>query len=647
MELMNNWRKRMSERRAIRRLVALLAVGGVSMAMMGEALAAEPEAAKPAETAETPKYMLEDVVVTAERIPTKRMDTPANVSVITAEEIEDNHYKDVAEALSHINGVVVSSGNSNQDSSVRLNGDERVVVLVDGRRLNNDQGSMTRESANLNMLPSMKNIERIEVIKGGGSALYGSDAVGGVINIITKKGEELTTTIDLSAGTGGLYNYEISHGGSEKDFSWFVTGGLQRRSYMPYIWRGDSQAMPNSDFNNNSFSLRVDGKIDDSSSTRINFEHRSIDGGLYANAGRQEELFNNVSLSYQFKENTKTPGYLRVYSHYKKEDYLGEFDTETRGVDYQNGWQLGKNNTLIAGAEWRRSTSSNAQSGYVDKEIENVAVYLQDTWKFADKWSLVPGLRMDNHNMFGVHWTPKVALNYNANDKTQVYASWGRVFKAPTADDLYYTVDWSAIGWGTYTGNPNLRPETGYTASVGITHKFNEKSTIAAHYFYSELHDAIHWATTNWNDYYVTNFTYERKRGFEISYSQDINKQFSFDLGYSYIHVESVENVYGNNPMIAGRNMQPNGYRAGIHFHQGPWKANLSLTAGAGLDRIYYQERNYTLLDFNLSYEVIKGLDLYFKANNLTNQEYQRYPGNNLNLAGPGRVFQFGVTYTF
>ena len=79
---------------------------------------------------------------------------------------------------------------------------------------------------------------------------------------------------------------------------------------------------------------------------------------------------------------------------------------------------------------------------------------MQDTWKFAKKWTLVPGMRMDNHSMFGTHWSPKIAINYLADADTQVYASWGRVFKAPTADDLYYN-NYGCVG------NPNLRPETG------------------------------------------------------------------------------------------------------------------------------------------------------------------------------------------
>lgn len=117
--------------------------------------------------AETVNEDLGDMVVTAERMPSQRMSTPADVTVITAKQIEDNHYQTVGEALANVNGVVVTNGNANGDSEVVINGDQRVVVLVDGQRLNNDQGSMTRASVSLGMLPSVKNIERIEVVKGG------------------------------------------------------------------------------------------------------------------------------------------------------------------------------------------------------------------------------------------------------------------------------------------------------------------------------------------------------------------------------------------------------------------------------------------------------------------------------------------------
>jgi vitamin B12 transporter len=187
--------------RILRQVMAALLISGVSY---GHAWAAAEEGTVEERPADA--YTMDDVIVTAERVPTSRMDTPANVSVITAEEIEANHYGSVAEALEHVNGVFVSGGGSSNNEEVRINGDERVVIMVDGRRINNDQGSMTRASANLESIASMKNIERIEVVKGGGSALYGSDVVGGVINIITKKGDSLRTTLDVNAGSWGTYN---------------------------------------------------------------------------------------------------------------------------------------------------------------------------------------------------------------------------------------------------------------------------------------------------------------------------------------------------------------------------------------------------------------------------------------------------------
>lgn len=174
----------LKEKKQLRYLASTICMAAVLGFGSGMSFAAEGNAA---ENESLDEYSMNDVVVTASRMPTERMETPANISVVTAKEIEENHFADVSEALENVNGVTISrQGNFD---GVELNGDERVVVLIDGRRLNNDQGNSTGKGrVDLKMLPSMKNIERIEVVKGGGSALYGSDAVGGVINIITKRG---------------------------------------------------------------------------------------------------------------------------------------------------------------------------------------------------------------------------------------------------------------------------------------------------------------------------------------------------------------------------------------------------------------------------------------------------------------------------
>ena len=131
-------------------------------------------------------FEMDEFVVTASRVATSKVDTPANISVISAEDIADKNYSNVQEVLADTEGVNIlgggSKGSINGEDQIMINGDTRVLVLVDGRRMN--VGSTGKTSAN--WLPPANAIERVEVLKGGGSALYGSDAVGGVINIITK-----------------------------------------------------------------------------------------------------------------------------------------------------------------------------------------------------------------------------------------------------------------------------------------------------------------------------------------------------------------------------------------------------------------------------------------------------------------------------
>ncbi len=581
-----------------------------------------------------------DVVVTAERMPSSRMSTPADVTVITAEQIEDNHYSDVAEALIHVNGVVVNNGNANGEQQVIINGDQRVVILIDGQRLNNDQGVASgRASASLAMIPSVKNIERIEVVKGAGSALYGSDAVGGVVNIITKKGGQNETTIDLNTGSYGTHNYEFTNQGSEGDWSWFVTGGIQRRGNFEYRGAGgEGTVMKNSDYSNKSLSLRLDKKFTDSDSLRFMFTHRQQDIGIFNNDDglRQENNYNYGSITYNFKENQPIHGFFRYGVNYKSSDNQGKFDTHSHDIEYQNGWQLG-NHKIVAGGEWYQSTSNNNQSGYINKNITTQALFLQDTIKIRDKWTFIPGIRMDHHSMFGTHWSPKAALNFQPDNSTKIYASWGRVFKAPTADDLYYDKYGSK-------GDPNMKPESGHVETIGFTHEFSEKAIMDMSYFWSELHNHIAWYPNTFGIWNPTNLPYEKKHGLNISLNGALSDRWSYEMGYSYISrdTDGVQDAYY---------YEPNGYRLGIHYNCDRWKANLLGRFGSGLDDSAqgYDSRGYAIWDFNTSYAATENVDIYFKVNNLTNQRYLTVPRGKYNTFYPnqGRTFLVGANIKF
>lgn len=582
---------------------------------------------------------LGEVVVTAERMPSQRMNTPADIAVITAEQIEANHYNTVGEALADVNGVVVTNGNANGDSEVVINGDQRVVVLVDGQRLNNDQGSMTRAGVSLGMLPSTKNIERIEVVKGAGSALYGSDAIGGVVNIITRKGNKNETTVDMNTGSFKMHNYELTNQGSEQDWSWFVTAGLQKRSYYNFNGDNDSRTrMGNSDYSNKSLALRLDKQLSVNESLRLNYNHKLADMGILGKAAgnRQKHNYNYGSLTWNFKEKKPVHGFLRYFANYKSTDYQGKYDTHMQGVDYQNGWKLDANNKLVAGAEWHQSESSNKQSGYENKKITTQAAFVQDTMRLTNKWFLVPGLRMDHHDAFGTHWSPKAAINYRADKQTKVYGSWGRVFKAPTADDMFYTDAWMK-------GNAHLNPESGHVETIGLTHEFSPKATVDVSYFWSDIHDAIKWVYDPAT--FLTsamNVNREKKQGIQLSFTGKPSNHWSYDLGYSYID----SNLNGNKVLF----YQPNGYRMGLHYHYDRWTANLLGRMGSGLDDNTYGCRHYAILDFNTTYAPTKNVDIYFKVNNLTNKMYYLVPKSTWTgwyYPLQGRSFQIGAKVSF
>lgn len=592
-------------------------------------------------------YTLPDVVVTAERVPTQISQTAANVAVVTAEEIAENHYRDVAEAISHVNGVVVS--NNMMQDAVRLNGDERVLVLVDGRRINTSQGmAMNRATASLKEAPPMSMIERIEIVKGGGSALYGSDAAGGVINIITKRGKENRTTIDVAAGAWSTQEYRVMHEGSAGSWSWTVGGGLERRGYMRFKYDGETRRMPTSDYRNNNLNLRVDKKFGAGNSLTLSFDHRGLTGNSYyydnyaksfVPSYHATRLYNDWSAAYNFKENTETPGVLRVFNNHKSMEFGGAFQSKMTGIEYQNGWRLGAHHRLVAGVDWHHSKSANAQSGYAGRTLTNTAAYVQDTAEFG-KWSIIPGVRMDRHSTFGTHYSPKIAVNYAASDKTQAYASWGRVFNAPNADDLYYHVE--GFGWGLY-GDPNLRPESGYTATVGVRHAFDGTKSIEVSAFRSKIHDAINWKSRGANTY-AENIELEKKRGIELNYRQELSKKWSYDLGYSYIRRER-DSSNGKGLVWENRDAQPNGYRAGIRYSADAWTVNLHATRAAGLDSEQFGRKSYTVVDLNADYAIDTHTNAYVKLLNLTNAQYSVLTGKN--YPGQGRFFEAGLTYEF
>ena len=598
----------------------------------------------------------EDYIFTAERIPTNRWDTPTNIHIITAQEIEENHYHSVLEAVQHVNGIVIGVG-------TQMNGTNRVLMLVDGKRWLDPQNS-TNDAKSMAYIPTMDMIERIEIIKGGNSALYGSDAFSGVVNIITKKGTRNETIIDLTGGSYKTYSYELSNQGVVGNFSWFLSGSLMKRNDS---W--DYKGTENTAFSiynslkEDGFSVRLDNRFTDRDSLTVGATHYSSHNHFdYFQTG-QSQRDNGVYISYNFKEGTSTPSWLRYYRNESVFDDYGTSNPRSKmqGVDYQNGWEIGQHK-FIGGVEWRQSKASYPLHGYDDIKIDTTSGYFQDTMSFGDRWKLVAGTRLDHSNEFGNYWSPKISTNYRADDKTKFYVSWGKSYNLPLISEMYSQIPADTENLDevanlyVYQGYTRLNstwlePEKGDTWTMGFNHGFDDNTEIGVNFFASKLKNSLSWTTINDNGIYenfAVNSVPLKSRGVEIDFRQKINDHFVYNVGYSHTHAH-----FEGNQNITDPQAQPNGYRLALTYRNRGLTSNLQGIMASAIDTNYYPTKKYAVLNFNVNYDFNEHAMIYFKLYNLTNQSYASIPaavsayGNRFDYYEEGRSFIGGVRFRF
>lgn len=612
------------------------------------------------------EFALEDMVVTASRVPTQKVDTPADISVITKEEIADQNYASASDALRAIPGVNVlgsgAKGSSMGQDKILLNGDERVLVLVDGRRMN--LGSSGNSSAD--WLPPVNAIERIEVLKGGGSALYGTDAVGGVINVIMKKGSDIGNHVTVKAA-GGSWNaeqYAISASGStDSGLGLIVSATKERRGeYKFKNANGKSQLLKNSGYDDTGVIVKLDQKVGEDNRIGVNFEHINAEGGSpfgysgFGNTDSHKRISNNVALRYDWNESSDERGYVQVYKNYQHAHFRSpvasrqsNFTDSTIGLEAQQNFKFSDTDELTVGLEYYKTTVDNTALYTGERDVNNKAIFAENRWEFAPSWQLNTGLRYDHHSKYGSEVTPKVALNKKFDENSNVYLSWGRVFNAPTTDDLFWhQVDSSQ--WGTfYTyGDPNLKPEKGYVWTFGGNTKLNEKTSLSANVFYSKITDAIDWDYTSVPNYTLAvNVNKEKRRGLELSLNHDFDDNLSAYASYTYVQVKQDKGKGFTKDLTT----KPNIYRAGLKYKNADWLFTLNANAVTGQSEKNFVDSSYFTLDLGAQYKINDNAKLFINGYNLTNARYAEFGGlyKNGEAKYPmaGRSFIIGAEYTF
>ncbi|HEX9021978.1 MAG TPA: TonB-dependent receptor, partial [Nitrospirota bacterium] len=383
---------------------------------------------------------LKEVVVTATKTEKQPQDVTQSVTVITADEIQKSGATTVAEVMSTAAGVKVNDqGPLGSLASVSLRGStyQQVLVLLDGKRLN----SANAGGFDLSELPvPVDAIERIEIVRGPSSALYGADAVGGVVNIITKKPAESKTMLSGAMGGQGYTSTSLYNTGRENNASYSLSLGKDRsHGYRT-----------NSDTDQVTAGIKVGYDFNAASSIEAASDYTAKDIGVPGSVqfptahARQQNRLSITGLRYKDRLSQSFDFSARAY---ESEEFLGYQDPDaavnsrsrvkTAGAEVQGNWLMGSWNAITIGAEGRDDRLAGSNAGTHSATVS--AAYIQDELSLGDSFILVLGERNDRHSTYGGKSSPKASGRYLfGGSGTILRASYGESFRAPTFNDLFF-----------------------------------------------------------------------------------------------------------------------------------------------------------------------------------------------------------------
>ena len=583
---------------------------------------------------------------------TTLMQAPAFTTIILAEEMEDNHYETVAEALMYAPGVTVTPGSVNTAHQVvRIDGDDRVAVFIDGRRQNLESGfSDGRATYDLDMTPPV------------------------VINIITKKGKDHTFKFEAARGPYDAWRWETQLAGSGKGWSWTATGGRSNLEELHYkSSEGNKETIPNSAVNRREMYFRVDRQLAKNKSLTFTYGHFSNDRGLWYSRLNPTDynyakMANHLALTYNYKENSTSPGYVSLYHYYNQgdtyrpagakhqEDLLsfGRWKTKTTGIDWRDSWTIKKNRSIVAGITWRRTSvdndtnydvSGNPPGGELNrsfgknyaKDMTNVTAFIRTTRQI--KKLTLSGTRGITHNSgFSNHYISTSTGEYRPDKKTTFYGSIQHFYAVPTLDELYYNNQ-------RIQGNPNLEPEKGWKASGGIRHQFNDKVFADVGGFLSYTKNPILWHyNTAINRWRPDNYEGQHQQGLHLTVTDVFSPKYNATLSYTYTNSKT---DWGDKDPSYTSLVARHQVQAALRYKDKHWSNNILLTSGFGRNSDWYSG-NYFVVDLNLSYKFSKHWSSYLKVHNLFNNSYEMLGSRTIgDCPAYGRTALFGVVYSY
>ncbi len=473
--------------------------------------------------------IMDTVNVTATRIDPK-FSLTRNVSKITSEEIGKQSVLSVPGLLDRALGVSVNSRGIpgvQSDISLRGAGFEQVLILLNGMRINDPQTG----HHNMNLPVSLADIENIEILRGQSSALYGPDAFGGVVNIITKNSDQKKYNLSLKAGSFGTITSSVSA---------FLPGSDFRNRITIENSRSDGYRK-DTEYLNNIVNFQSDLKLENS---KLNLFAGYImkDFGANEYYGKNWDSFEEIdSYMAQIRGNhTFNSGFkLSATTYFKQhEDYFNlsvddpsiyqvNHTTRRAAAEITGKYKTGNIGIFSFGTDFVYEDITSSSLGKHD--VNRFSIFSEYGYDHDDLFFFNLGLRYDRHSLWENQFNPSVSAGYIVNADLVLRASAGRSFRAPTFLELYYDSPANR-------GNPELKPEKALAFDIGAEYTLGQNITGESTFYFRIQEETIDWLKNDESDpWQVANLFKITSKGLEQSLEIDISDRIWLNMNYTYL----------------------------------------------------------------------------------------------------------------
>jgi vitamin B12 transporter len=594
---------------------------------------------------------LDEVVVVANRAPEPLSKVGNSVTVLDQQTIQDSQKVDVSSLLATTPGITfVRNGGPGTSTSVYVRGadSDHTIVLIDGVVLN-DPSSTGGNFDFGNLL--VGDISRIEILRGGQSTLYGSQAIGGVINIITAEPEPgFNASAAAEGGSLGTALAKAAIGEKADNWSFRLGATYYATDSVPALDEryGGAGSDPFHDSvvsGRATYDFTPDVQFDERAywtESRSFYDGYSPVTFLLANYPQYEnvrQVFDYTGLNFNFFDNQLKNRLAYQYTTTQHSDYNSAVDPITQSdsyrgnnsrVEYQGTWAIVPGYQAVFGVQQEKSWADTTPDAPAHADTDQVGEYLQVQGEVLPGLNLTAGERHDHYDSFGQHYTGQFAAAWSLPSSTVLRASWSQGYKAPSLYQLYSPY-----------GNVALKPEQSTGGDAGVEqHLWNDRVTLSATYFLTHFKNLIEFedcpgsplcGTVESEFGYYANFDRAKASGVELQAAATLTSALTVSANYS--HIKTEDDTPGSATYGQQLYQRPKDAANLAVTYAWPHSVKTTVAArygGASVDENFnvyptatVRLGGYTLFDLRASYDVTARLELYARVDNLTNKYYE------------------------